>query len=305
MMRACFTPVHEPERLAYLFSLIGRLRFLWHWDRSGKCFCKRAGPWCNYGAIPRDLSCKLGGKSPPCYLPKSRHKHHPRRTLHPCGEPWLAIDPPAICYISSQGFASRRPPCRPALTLMSLDDFGFDFGHYSSSAVPPFSEGIGHSQPLHPNLAQNYPPAGGQPPAAYGAQSSAQGKKATNASKRTASRQISLEEQSRIAAEEDKRRRNTAASARFRVKKKIREQALEKREKELSDEVSALNKRIMQLETENKFLKNLVVEKTGTKESKFDAKLTEALEDLRRSAEAGDTSGKTKPAEHERAALVA
>lgn len=185
--------------------------------------------------------------------------------------------------------------------LMSLDDFGFDFNHYSSPAVPSFSEGLGHSQPLHPNLAQDYTPSGGAP-STYGAQSPTQGKKATNASKRTASRQISLEEQSRIAAEEDKRRRNTAASARFRVKKKIREQALEKREKELSDEVSALNKRIMQLETENKFLKDLVVEKTGTKESKFDAKLAEALEALSRSSDAGGSSEKTKSAEHEIAA---
>ena len=40
---------------------------------------------------------------------------------------------------------------------------------------------------------------------------------------------IDLEEQSRSMAEDDKRRRNTAASARFRVKKKQREQALEKR----------------------------------------------------------------------------
>lgn len=206
---------------------------------------------------------------------------------------------------TSPGLRQSSPSfsCQPALTSC-LDDFGFDFNHYSSSAVPPFPEGLGHSQPLHPNIAQNYPPSGGQPPA-FGAQSPVQGKKAANASKRSASRQISLEEQSRIAAEEDKRRRNTAASARFRVKKKIREQALEKREKELSDEVSALNKRIMQLETENKFLKNLVVEKTGTKESKFDAKLAEALETLSRSSEAGDGSEKTKSAEHERAAPVA
>lgn len=75
-----------------------------------------------------------------------------------------------------------------------------------------------------------------------------------------------LEDSSRAAAEEDKRRRNTAASARFRVKKKQREQALEKSAKEMSDKVAALEGRINQLETENKWLKNLVTEKTESKE---------------------------------------
>lgn len=75
-----------------------------------------------------------------------------------------------------------------------------------------------------------------------------------------------FEDSSRIAAEEDKRRRNTAASARFRVKKKQREQALEKSAREMSDKVAALEGRIGQLETENKWLKNLVMEKNDDKE---------------------------------------
>lgn len=69
-----------------------------------------------------------------------------------------------------------------------------------------------------------------------------------------------------MAAEEDKRRRNTAASARFRVKKKQREQALEKSAKEMNDKVSALEGRINQLETENKWLKNLIMEKNDGNE---------------------------------------
>ena len=75
-----------------------------------------------------------------------------------------------------------------------------------------------------------------------------------------------FEDASRVAAEEDKRRRNTAASARFRVKKKQREQALEKSAKEMSDKVAALEGRINQLETENKWLKNLIVEKNENKD---------------------------------------
>ncbi len=75
-----------------------------------------------------------------------------------------------------------------------------------------------------------------------------------------------FEDASRLAAEEDKRRRNTAASARFRVKKKQREQALEKSAKEMSDKVAALEGRINQLETENKWLKNLITEKHENKD---------------------------------------
>lgn len=75
--------------------------------------------------------------------------------------------------------------------------------------------------------------------------------------------QHTLDENARVAAEEDKRRRNTAASARFRVKKKQREQALEKTAKEMSERVSVLETRIQQLETENTWLKGLITEKNG------------------------------------------
>ncbi|PHH75783.1 hypothetical protein CDD80_2066 [Ophiocordyceps camponoti-rufipedis] len=72
---------------------------------------------------------------------------------------------------------------------------------------------------------------------------------------------LNLEDGSRQAAEEDKRRRNTAASARFRIKKKQREQALEKSAKEMTEKISTLESKVVQLETENKWLKNLLVEK--------------------------------------------
>jgi acyl-CoA reductase-like NAD-dependent aldehyde dehydrogenase len=73
--------------------------------------------------------------------------------------------------------------------------------------------------------------------------------------------QQAIDEAARIAAEEDKRRRNTAASARFRVKKKQREQALEKTAKEMTERVSVLESRISQLEMENNWLKSLITEK--------------------------------------------
>jgi len=68
------------------------------------------------------------------------------------------------------------------------------------------------------------------------------------------------EEIGRIAAEEDKRRRNTLASARFRAKKKLREQALEKDHKEMSVKIEKLENRIKELELENKWLRNLVMQ---------------------------------------------
>lgn len=74
---------------------------------------------------------------------------------------------------------------------------------------------------------------------------------------------MTAEEKSRFAAEEDKRRRNTAASARFRVKKKQREQALEQTLKEAQDKSAKLEARLNQLEMENKWLKELITEKNG------------------------------------------
>lgn len=75
--------------------------------------------------------------------------------------------------------------------------------------------------------------------------------------------EINSEEKSRLAADEDKRRRNTAASARFRVKKKQREQALERTLKDTNEKNAKLEARISQLEMENKWLKDLITEKNG------------------------------------------
>lgn len=61
--------------------------------------------------------------------------------------------------------------------------------------------------------------------------------------------------------EEDKRKRNTAASARFRMKKKLREQALEQTAQEMTLKAEALEKRVIELEKEAKWLRALVVEK--------------------------------------------
>ncbi|KAJ7184215.1 hypothetical protein C8R46DRAFT_1063309 [Mycena filopes] len=66
-----------------------------------------------------------------------------------------------------------------------------------------------------------------------------------------------------VSVAEDKRRRNTAASARFRLKKKEREAALETRAKELEGRVSELERECEGLRRENGWLKGLVVGVTG------------------------------------------
>jgi hypothetical protein len=64
-------------------------------------------------------------------------------------------------------------------------------------------------------------------------------------------------------AAEDKRRRNTLASARFRLKKKEREVAMEKKAKELDDKVMELERECESLRKENQWLKGLVVGATN------------------------------------------
>jgi cell shape-determining protein MreC len=59
----------------------------------------------------------------------------------------------------------------------------------------------------------------------------------------------------------DKKKRNTAASARFRIKKKLREEEMERTLKDLNERVSKYNSRIQQLEMENKCLKSLILQK--------------------------------------------
>jgi hypothetical protein len=58
-----------------------------------------------------------------------------------------------------------------------------------------------------------------------------------------------------------KRARNTAASARFRAKKKEREAELEKNSRRIQDNVAKLEAKVVQLETENRWLKDLVTGK--------------------------------------------
>jgi hypothetical protein len=165
------------------------------------------------------------------------------------------------------------------VTMASTGDFSFpDFNTFTESPTfnhtPGLPPPIQTSQPLYPTSPRTSSPTA--PPQSAGA-----GTKRKADSISSPGDAGSFEEASRLAAEEDKRRRNTAASARFRVKKKQREQALERSAKEMSDKVAALEGRINQLETENKWLKNLITEKNESKEDiaalwkKYNAENTE------------------------------
>ncbi|QSZ31925.1 hypothetical protein DSL72_001494 [Monilinia vaccinii-corymbosi] len=147
-------------------------------------------------------------------------------------------------------------------------DFSFpDFNTFTNSHAPNFASHDSIPPLIHPirtnhQIYQPTSPAG-SPASALVSPGVGEKRKADSLSD---GRSPDFEEASRMAAEEDKRRRNTAASARFRVKKKQREQALERSAKDMSDKVAALEGRINQLETENKWLKNLITEKHESKE---------------------------------------
>ena len=150
--------------------------------------------------------------------------------------------------------------------LENTNDFPSDFSSQATnmqnapfSAVPPAP-----SAPVNTNLPPSQPSSLQAPPPTSTQSQTSSPQASTPAPKRKQSQKpatISVEEASRNAAEEDKRRRNTAASARFRVKKKMREQALEKTVKDTTARNTALEARVSQLELENQWLKNLITEK--------------------------------------------
>lgn len=62
-----------------------------------------------------------------------------------------------------------------------------------------------------------------------------------------------------------KRRRSTAASARFRIKKKLKEKEMEEKIESLEELIKNFEGKIKTLELENKLLKNLIIEKGSEK----------------------------------------
>lgn len=70
----------------------------------------------------------------------------------------------------------------------------------------------------------------------------------------------------------DKRRRNTAASARFRVKKKLKEKQMEEKITSLTELIAKFESKIESLQLENKLLKK-VINDQGSEKSDYELKL--------------------------------
>lgn len=176
----------------------------------------------------------------------------------------------ASFLVSLSFFSFRLTPTRSHIAkwhncvisqMLTVRPDEFNFSEFNNGYTAPqmnnFAEANHNFQPLQPNHA------GAQGPSApVQFQGAAGEKRKSEVMAAPAHPQaVNYEDTSRVAAEEDKRRRNTAASARFRIKKKQREQALEKSAKEMTEKVNSLEAKVSQLETENKWLKNLLVEK--------------------------------------------
>ncbi|KAH8993340.1 hypothetical protein EDB86DRAFT_3103303 [Lactarius hatsudake] len=149
----------------------------------------------------------------------------------------------------------RVPASRPTLNAFDIGSLlaGFGIDPFMASSVQPASATPSLAQilSLYPNAAlPPLPPATTGPVPPVGEQSS-------DGASPTAVTTTPLN------PAEDKRRRNTAASARFRLKKKEREAALEKKSKELEMRVTELERECEGLRRENGWLKGLVVGVTG------------------------------------------
>ncbi|KAI9848215.1 MAG: hypothetical protein M1837_000889 [Sclerophora amabilis] len=192
------------------------------------------------------------------------------------------VDP---SHTGGYDLAHQQKARRDYATTQGNDIKGMDFlnaGEYQFAELPSFpahgantTNSAGHPPPPPPSFPAELYPHQAQPRSITTTESSPTtsitspqigDKRAFDATILDQNGEFPLEDASRMAAEEDKRRRNTAASARFRVKKKQREQTLEKTAKEMSDKASQLEARIGQLEMENKWLKNLITEKNENKD---------------------------------------
>lgn len=142
----------------------------------------------------------------------------------------------------------------------------FQFTDFNNFGLDPSLQGL---PAVYPPTANYASPASSTSPVTQGFDPASKKRKLESVAPVT---HQSLDESARVAAEEDKRRRNTAASARFRVKKKQREQALEQTAKEMQDKATRLEQKVQQLETENAWLKGLITEKNGGKHTTSDLK---------------------------------
>jgi hypothetical protein len=174
-------------------------------------------------------------------------------------------------------------PSNPAAQSFDLNSFlaGFAIEHYAGqssqlSQLPPTTTSMAQLLALHPNhtlpvVSPQYNPLSRPSPNSEESFVPAKRTRTRKASITTVDspnyRDDSVDPSDAAVnhptAAEDKRRRNTAASARFRLKKKEREAALEGKAKELETKVTELERECEGLRRENGWLKGLVIGVTG------------------------------------------
>jgi Basic region leucine zipper len=189
---------------------------------------------------------------------------------------------------NNPGIQNIQPP-QPQFDLTNfLAGFGIDpllvphLPHQQQHATPSLAQLLAaHGAPAAPSSSMSFSAFTSQPPATYRSASAASSSEQSGApaAKRSRTRKASVspseaeflehDESAQpnittpLSAAEDKRRRNTAASARFRLKKKEREVALETKSKDLEVRVNELERECEGLRRENGWLKGLVVGVTG------------------------------------------
>ncbi|GAA6005407.1 hypothetical protein JCM11491_003632 [Sporobolomyces phaffii] len=179
-------------------------------------------------------------------------------------------------YPHAQGGPAGTPPPLHHALPNGLPDFGFPQSHFSAfSSIPPldttlrplsrgasFDESSSRapsprpSRPSRSRRASKAPPS--RPPSEGG-----QGSDTPS----LAAREFMTPEE----IEDDKRRRNTEASARFRAKKKQRNVALQETAAELRDKVAALEKEKDALTSQNRWLRDIISEKASVHSTVTDA----------------------------------
>lgn len=163
----------------------------------------------------------------------------------------FGIDPFQVAQLPTM------PPTTPSLAQLLS---------YSAAAIRPQVAIPGAQPAAQPASVQPSPqpaPAPAYPTPKRARTSRSTGEQTPIEPSSPASPEDDLSSSTPLTASEDKRRRNTAASARFRLKKKEREAALERKAKELEVRVGELEKECEALRRENGWLKGLVVGVTG------------------------------------------
>jgi hypothetical protein len=207
--------------------------------------------------------------------------------------PWSATDPPLSPWESDFSFShqtgtdlSYRNPYLPE------DPLNLHHHHHHHHAAANGTAAVSAGPPLYPvtttassaTYSPTSPSSVPSPSASYPFPSSVAGPSSGN---------DEPEGEFTGAIEEDKRRRNTAASARFRLKKKEREADLEKKTKDMSSRCDELHKRIGALETENRWLRELITERSRNRNTKRKGPMTKVF-DMLKEQQAKGTLGKKK-----------